>query len=61
MFVLYKELSNYFITSHENYNSFVRNLNKVIKIEAENDTDAIEIAESNFPKNELIILIEKAR
>ena len=59
MFVLYKELNSYFITTYENYNSFIRNLNKCTRVVADNDKDAIDAALKNFNKNELIILIEK--
>lgn len=57
MFVLYKELNSYFITTYENYNSFIRDLNKRIRIEADNAKDAIDVATKYFGKDELIILI----
>lgn len=59
MFVLYKELNSYFITTYENYNSFIRNLDKRIRIEADNDKDAIDVATKYFGKDEVIILLEK--
>lgn len=57
MFVLYKEFSNYFVTTYQNYNSFIRNQNKCTKVEADNDKEAIELAYKYFGKNNLIILI----
>ena len=59
MFVLYKELNSYFITTYENYNSFIRNLNKRIRVEADNDKDAIDVAIKYFGKDVVIILLEK--
>ena len=59
MYVLYKELNRYFITTYENYNSFIRNLNNCTRVVADNDKDAIDAALKNFNKNELIILLEK--
>ena len=59
MFVLYKELNSYFITTYENYNSFIMNQNKRIRLEADNDKDAIDVAIKYFGKDELTILIEK--
>ncbi len=59
MFVLYKELDSYFITTYENYNSFIRNLNKRIRVEVDNDKDAIDVAIRYFGKDELKILLEK--
>ena len=59
MFVLYKELNSYFITTYENYNSFIRDINKRVRVESDNDKDAIDVAIKYFGKDELIILIAK--
>lgn len=56
MFVLYKELNSYFITTYENYNSFIRNRNKCTRVYADNDKCAIDVALKYFDKDELIIL-----